>query len=66
MTSLTSPGRLALSHPYQTTVYVDRPGTLLRSRGDRLLVEHGEETLFRLNFKRIRQIVCTGRVGMSV
>ena len=65
VTSLTSPGALALSHPQQTVVYVDRPGSLLRSRGERLLVEYQGDVLFRLNFKRIRQVVCTGRVGMT-
>jgi CRISPR-associated protein Cas1 len=65
VTSLTSPGALALSHPRETVVYVDRPGSLLRSRGDRMVVEHLGEVLFRLSFRRIRQVVCTGRVGMT-
>ena len=39
VTSITSPGALALSDPLETVVYVDRPGSLLRSRGDRLIVE---------------------------
>ncbi|HET9894946.1 MAG TPA: CRISPR-associated endonuclease Cas1 [Streptosporangiaceae bacterium] len=49
----------------ETVVYVDRPGSLLRSRGDRLVVERGDEVLFRLNLRRIRQVVCFGRVGMT-
>lgn len=65
VTSLTSPGAIALSHPLETVVYVDRPGALIRSRGDRMVVEHLGETLFRLNLKRIRQVVCVGRVGMT-
>jgi CRISPR-associated protein Cas1 len=65
VTSLTSPGAMALSHPLETVVYVDRPGSLLRSRGDRLVVEHQDKTLFRLNLRRIRQVVCIGRVGMT-
>lgn len=65
VTSLTSPGALALSHPVQTVVYVDRPGSLIRSRGDRIVVEHQGQALFRLNFKRIRQVVCIGQVGMT-
>jgi CRISP-associated protein Cas1 len=65
VTSLTSPGAMALSHPLETVVYVDRPGALIRSRGDRMVVEHQGETLFRLNLKRIRQVVCVGRVGMT-
>ncbi|HET9975608.1 MAG TPA: CRISPR-associated endonuclease Cas1 [Streptosporangiaceae bacterium] len=65
VTSLTSPGAMALSHPLETVVYVDRPGSLVRSRGERMVVEHRGETLFRLNLKRIRQVVCVGRVGMT-
>jgi CRISPR-associated protein Cas1 len=33
VTSTTSPGVDALSHPLETVVYVDRDGALLRSRG---------------------------------
>ena len=65
VTSLTSPGAMALSHPLETVVYVDRPGSLVRSRGDRMVVEYQGEMLFRLNLKRIRQVVCTGRAGMT-
>jgi CRISPR-associated protein Cas1 len=65
VTSLTSPGAMALSHPLETVVYVDKPGALLRSRGDRLVVEHHDEVLFRLNLRRVRQLVCIGRVGMT-
>lgn len=54
-----------MSHPMETVVYVDRPGSLLRSRGDRLVVEHQDEVLFRLNLRRVRQAVCVGRVGMT-
>jgi group II intron reverse transcriptase/maturase len=52
VTAQTSPGAAALSHPIETVVYVDKPGSLLRSRGDRLLVEHGGEAVFKLNFKQ--------------
>jgi CRISP-associated protein Cas1 len=65
VTSLTSPGAMALSHPMETVVYVDRPGSLVRSRGERMVVEHQGETLFRLNLKRIHQVVLVGRVGMT-
>lgn len=65
VTALTSPGALAMSHPIETVVYVDRPGSLIRSRGDRMVVEHHGEAVFRLNFKRVRQVVCVGRVGMT-
>ena len=65
VTATTSPGAAALSHPLETVVYVDRPGSLLRSRGERLTVEHQDEVLFRLNLRRIRQVVCIGRVGMT-
>ncbi len=65
VTSITSPGVLALSHPLETVVYVDRPGSLLRSRGDRLIVEQQDKVLFKLNLRRVRQVVCFGRVGMT-
>lgn len=65
VTALTSPGAAAMSHPVETVVYVDRPGSLIRSRGDRIVVEHNGDALFRLNFKRIRQVVCVGRVGIT-
>lgn len=65
VTSATSPGALALSHPLETVVYVDRPGSLLRSRGDRLTVEQNDSVLFKLNLRRVKQVVCIGRVGMT-
>ena len=65
MTSTTSPGAQALSHPLETVVYVDKPGSLIRSRGDRLVVEHQDQAVFRLNLRRVRQVVCVGRVGMT-
>lgn len=65
VTEVTSPGAAALSHPREVSVYVDRDGALLRSRGDRLIVEHQQEELLKLNFKRVRQVVCSGRVGMT-
>ncbi|MEU4376716.1 CRISPR-associated endonuclease Cas1 [Pseudonocardia alni] len=55
----------AVSHPIETSVYVDRQGALVRVRGDRLVVVEGEESLLRLNLKRVRQVVCYGRVGLT-
>jgi CRISPR-associated protein Cas1 len=54
-----------LSHPLETVVYVDRQGALVRSRGDRLIVTDGEESLLRLSLRRVRQVVCYGRVGLT-
>ncbi|WP_052914180.1 MULTISPECIES: CRISPR-associated endonuclease Cas1 [Protofrankia] len=54
-----------LSHPMETVVYVDRQGSLVRSRGDKLVVTDGEESLLRLNLRRVRQVVCYGRVGLT-
>lgn len=65
VTSTTSPGAQAVSHPLQTVVYVDRQGALIRSRGDRLVVEHQDKAVFRLSLRRARQVVCVGRVGMT-
>src|ERR1022692_2161352 len=56
VTAITSPGAMALSLPMETVVYVDRPGSLIRSRGDRLVVEHQDQILFRLNLRRVRQV----------
>ncbi|SDH48034.1 CRISPR-associated endonuclease Cas1 [Pseudonocardia oroxyli] len=55
----------AVSHPLETTVYVDRQGSLIRVRGDRLVVVDGEDALLRLNLRRVRQVVCYGRVGLT-
>jgi hypothetical protein len=65
VTSTTSPGAEALSHPLESVVYVDRPGSLIRSRGDRIVVEYQNQVLLRLNLRRVRQVVCVGRVGMT-
>lgn len=65
VTATTGHGGEALSHPLETVVYVDRQGSLLRSRGERLVVEHNGEALFKLNLRRIRQVVTYGRVGMT-
>lgn len=54
-----------LSHPLETVVYVERQGAYVRTRGDRLVVTDGEESLLRLSLRRIRQVVCYGRVGLS-
>ncbi|MDN5758494.1 MAG: CRISPR-associated endonuclease Cas1 [Tomitella sp.] len=55
----------ATSHPLETTVYVDRQGSLVRTRGERLIVTDGEESLLRINLRRVRQVVCFGRVGLT-
>ena len=54
-----------LSHPLETVVYVERQGALVRSRGDRLVVTDGEESLLRLALRQVRQVVCYGRVGLT-
>lgn len=54
-----------LSHPLETVVYVDRQGALVRSKGDRLVVTDGDESLLRLGLRRVRQVVCYGRVGLT-
>ncbi len=54
-----------LSHPLETVVYVERQGAYVRTRGDRLVVTDGDESLLRLSLRRVRQVVCYGRVGLS-
>ena len=39
--------------------------TAATSRGGRLVVEHQSGVLFRLSLRRVRQVVCIGRVGMT-
>lgn len=53
------------SRPLEGTVFVATEGALLRTKGERLRVEHDGELLANVNFKRIRQIVCIGRVGVT-
>ncbi|MGH3342755.1 MAG: CRISPR-associated endonuclease Cas1 [Carbonactinosporaceae bacterium] len=65
VTATTSPGVDRLSHPVETVVYVDRQGALLRSRGERLVVEHRDQSVFKLSLRRVRQVVCFGRVGLT-
>lgn len=59
-----------LSHPLETSVYVDRQGAVVRVRGDRLVVTAesdggDEEALLRLSLRRVRQVVCYGRVSLT-
>ncbi len=65
VTASTLAAQETLSHPLETVVYVDRQGSVVRVRGDRLIVVDGEESLLRLNLRRIRQVVCFGRVGLT-
>lgn len=65
VTASTTNAAEATSHPLETSVYVDRQGALVRVRGDRLVVVDGEEALLRLNLRRVRQVVCYGRVGLT-
>ncbi|KXK58998.1 hypothetical protein AWW66_26575 [Micromonospora rosaria] len=51
--------------PLQGTVFVTTQGALLRVKGERLRVEDGDRLLANVNLKRVRQIVCFGRVGVT-
>jgi CRISPR-associated protein Cas1 len=53
------------SRPLEGTVFITTEGALLRTKGDRLRVEHDDDLLANINFKRVRQIVCVGRVGVT-
>lgn len=55
----------SLSHPLETVVYVQHQGATVRSRGDRLVVTDGEDSLLRLALRRVRQVVCFGGVGLT-
>lgn len=65
LTSSTGSAADQQAHPLETTVFVTRQGALLRSRGERMVVVCGDETLARLNLRRVRQVICFGRVGMT-
>lgn len=65
LTASTLAAAETLSHPTETSVYVDRQGSMVRVRGDRLIVTDGDESLLRLNLRRIRQVVCYGRVNLT-
>lgn len=65
MTSTSGSALDAQSRPLEGTVFVATDGALLRTKGERLRVEHDDELLANINFKRVRQIVCVGRVGVT-
>lgn len=65
ITATSGAGALDSSHPLETTMYVDHTGAMMRTRGERLLVTDGDETLAKVNWRRIRQVVIIGRVNMS-
>jgi hypothetical protein len=44
---------------------MERQSAHVRTRGDRLVVTDGEESLLRLSLRQIRQVVCYGRVELS-
>lgn len=54
-----------LATPLEGTVYVTEPGSILRTRGDRLRVTKSDTTILAVSLKRTRQIVAHGRVGMT-
>lgn len=62
VTASTMAANETLSHPLETSVHVDRQGSLVRVRGDRLVVTDGDESLLRLG---LRRVVCCGRVGLT-
>ncbi|RKN33826.1 CRISPR-associated endonuclease Cas1 [Micromonospora musae] len=55
----------AQAKPLQGTVFVTTQGALLRVKGERLRVQDGDRLLANVNLKRVRQIVCFGRVGVT-
>jgi CRISPR-associated protein Cas1 len=65
VTATTSPGNHDQSRPLQGTVFVTTEGALLCAKGERVRVEKADELLANVNFNRVRQIVCVGRVGVT-
>lgn len=54
-----------LAHPTEGVVYVTTEGSLLRTRGNRLVVMSNKEVALRVSLRRVRTVVCFGRVGMT-
>jgi len=65
VTSTSNPMAGVSSKPLQGTVFVTTPGALLRVKGDRLRIENGDTLLANINLKRVRQIICYGRIGVT-
>lgn len=65
ITNSTGAGMADMSHPTETTVYVHHQGALIRSKGDRMTVTASGETLLRVSYRRVRQVVIFGRVGLT-
>jgi CRISPR-associated protein Cas1 len=65
VTATTGTGTDSISHPQRTTVYVATEGALLRVKADRLRVELDDDLLANVHLKRVRQVVCQGRVGVT-
>ena len=64
-TASTGAGAIDSSHPLETSVYVEHPGAVVRTKGERLIVTDGDEKLASVNWRRVRQVVIIGRVGLS-
>lgn len=52
-------------HPRRISVYATGPGGVLRLKGDRLRFDRDGQTVVSVALNRVRQIVVTGRVGMT-
>ena len=65
VTATSGPGNSGQSRPLQGTIFVTTEGALLRAKGERVRIEKADELLANVNFKRVRQIVCVGRVGVT-
>jgi CRISP-associated protein Cas1 len=65
ITATTGPSSDPQSSPLQGTIFVTTEGALLRAKGERVRVEKADELLANVNFRRVRQIVCVGRVGVT-
>jgi CRISPR-associated protein Cas1 len=52
-------------HPKATTVFVTEQGSLVRSRGERLKVVKGDDVLLAVPYRKVRELVVCGRVGLT-
>ncbi len=66
ITETSSHTRTRKGTPQCASVYVaESSGGLLRSRGNRLVLERGGERVFSIGFARVGQVVVFGRVGFT-
>lgn len=65
LTSSGSASTEGVSRPLRSSVYVVSQGALLRSKGSRVRIELRGDCLLSVPWRRVHQVMCFGRVGMT-